>query len=87
MYLVLAAANRDPDRFGGPDRLGRPDNRHLSFSNGVRFCLAAPLARLEGEVAIGVLVRRLPALRLDTGTVEWRPNPALRGPVCLPVAY
>jgi cytochrome P450 len=89
VYLVLAATNRDPDRFADPDQLdlGRSNNRHLSFGTGPHFCLGAPLARLEGEVAIGTLVRRLPALRLDTGTVEWRPNPMLRGPACLPVAY
>ncbi|MGH8885799.1 MAG: cytochrome P450 [Egibacteraceae bacterium] len=86
---VVGAANRDPDRFADPDRLdlGRPDNRHLSFSGGPHFCLGAPLARLEGEVAIGALVRRLPALRLDTDTIEWRPKPALRGLERLPVAY
>ncbi len=86
---VLAAANRDPDCFPDPDRLdlGRANNRHVSFGNGPHFCLGAPLARLEGEVAIGALVRRLPALRLDTDTIEWRPKPALRGLERLPVAY
>ncbi|MGH3688138.1 MAG: cytochrome P450 [Pseudonocardiaceae bacterium] len=86
---LLAAANRDPDWFPDPDRLdlGRANNRHLSFGNGPHFCLGAPLARLEGAVAIGALVRRLPALRLDTETVEWRPKPALRGLERLPVAY
>jgi cytochrome P450 len=86
---VLAAANRDPDCFPDPNRLdlGRANNRHVSFGNGPHFCLGAPLARLEGEVAIGALVRRLPALRLDTDTIEWRPKPALRGLERLPVAY
>ncbi|MBV9164128.1 MAG: cytochrome P450 [Pseudonocardiales bacterium] len=86
---VLAAANRDPDYFPDPDRLdlGRANNRHVSFGNGPHFCLGAPLARLEGEVALGALVRRLPALRLDTETIEWRPKPALRGLERLPVAY
>lgn len=89
VFAVLGAANRDPDRFSDPDRLdlGRADNQYLSFGNGPHFCLGAPLARLEGEVAIGALVRRFPALRLDTDTVEWRPNPALRGLESLPVAY
>jgi cytochrome P450 len=89
VFLVLAAANRDPDRFYDPDRLDltRPDNRHLSFGTGPHFCLGAPLARLEGEVAIGTLVRRLPTLRLDTETVQWRPNPVLRGLARLPLAY
>ncbi|MBV9164320.1 MAG: cytochrome P450 [Pseudonocardiales bacterium] len=89
VYLVLAAANRDPDRFPDPDQLdlSRSDNRHLSFGTGPRFCLGAPLARMQGEIAIGTLVQRLPALRLDTEAVQWQPNPMLRGPACLPLAY
>ncbi|MGH8904263.1 MAG: cytochrome P450 [Egibacteraceae bacterium] len=89
VFLLLGAANHDPDLFADPDRLdlGRPDNRHLSFGNGPHFCLGAPLARLEGEVAIGTLTRRLPGLRLDTDLPEWRPNPMLRGLERLPVAY
>jgi cytochrome P450 len=89
VFPVLGAANRDPDQFADPDRLdlGRIDNRHLSLSNGPHFCLGAPLARLEGEIAIGTLVRRLPRLRLDTDTLEWRPSPGLRGLEALPVAY
>ena len=86
---VLAAANRDPDCFLNPDQLnlGRAHNRHLSFGNGPHFCLGAPLARLEGEIAIGALIRRLPALRLATETITWRPKPALRGLETLPVTY
>lgn len=86
---VLAAANRDPDCFPDPDRLdlGRTNKRHLSFGNGPHFCLGAPLARLESEVAIGALARRLPALRLATETVTWRPKPAFRGLEALPLAY
>jgi cytochrome P450 len=86
---MLGAANHDPDRFDDPDQLdvGRSNNRHLSFGNGPHFCLGAPLARLEGEIAIGTLVRRLPRLRLDTETLEWRPNLLLRGLNALPVAY
>ncbi len=87
--LVLAAANRDPDCFPDPNRLdlSRTNNRHVSFGNGPHFCLGAPLARLETEVAIGALVRRLPALRLATETLTWRPKPAFRGLEALPVAY
>jgi len=86
---VLAAANRDPNCFPNPDRLDlhRTNNRHLSFGNGPHFCLGAPLARLEGEVAIGTLIRRLPTLRLATETITWRPKPALRGLEALPVTY
>ncbi|MGH8930518.1 MAG: cytochrome P450 [Egibacteraceae bacterium] len=86
---VLAAANRDPARFPEPDRLdlARPVPRHVSFGNGPHFCIGARLARLEGEVAIRALVQRLPDLRLDCETVEWRPNPNFRGLAALPVAY
>jgi cytochrome P450 len=87
--VVLGAANRDPDRFADPDRLdvSRADHRHVGFGNGPHFCLGAPLARLEVEVAIGKLVRRLPGLRLDTDTLQWRPKPALRGLESLPIVY
>jgi cytochrome P450 len=89
IYLVLAATNRDPDRFIDPDRLDvtRRDNRHLSFGIGAHFCLGAPLSRLEAEIAIGMLLRRLPTLRLDTEALQWWPNPVQRGLIRLPLAY
>lgn len=91
LCLLTAAANRDPERFPDPDRFDprRPDNRHLSFGHGIHFCLGAPLARLETEIAVGSLLRRFPNLRLavDDKFLEWRPNPALRGLVALPLVY
>jgi hypothetical protein len=86
---VLAAANRDPERFADPDRLDitRPDNRHLSFGGGIHFCLGAPLARLEGEVALRALVQRLPRLSLATAEPRWRPNTFLHGLESLPVSF
>ncbi|MEU9117348.1 cytochrome P450 [Streptomyces sp. NPDC048483] len=88
-YLVLASANRDPDRFADPDRLDltRPGNRHLGFGNGPHFCLGAPLARLETELAIGTLVRKAPGLRLGADELAWRPNPLQRRLCALPLAY
>ncbi|MGH8929382.1 MAG: cytochrome P450 [Egibacteraceae bacterium] len=87
--VVLGAANRDPDQFADPDRLDfhRADHRHVGFGNGPHFCLGAPLARLEVEIAIGKLLRRLPGVRLDTDALQWRPKPALRGLESLPLVY
>ena len=86
---LLGAANRDPDQFPEPDRLdlGRRDNRHLAFGWGVHFCLGAPLARLEGQLAFATLLRRLPRLALATERVEWRQTATLRGLAALPVRF
>lgn len=90
VYLFLAATNRDPERFADPDRLDltRAGNRHLSFGNGPHFCLGGPLAKLQAEVALGTLVRRLPGMRLAEGPpLEWRPNPLQRRLSVLPITY
>src|SRR5262249_24983599 len=70
----IGAASRDPAHFPDPDRLDitRRDNRHVAFGFGIHFCLGAPLARLEGQIAIGTLLRRMPGLGLATCTPEWR---------------
>ena len=86
---LLGAANRDPGQFPEPDRLdlGRRDNRHLAFGWGIPFCLGAPLARLEGQLAFGTLLRRLPNLALAAERVEWRQTATLRGLGALPVHF
>ena len=79
--LILGAANRDPAQFPEPDRLDitRRDNRHLAFGWGARYCLGAPLACVEGQIAIGTLVRRLPKLELASDPPEWRNTIETRG--------
>jgi cytochrome P450 len=86
---ILGAANRDPAIFAeaGSLRLTRQPNRHLAFGFGLHFCVGAPLARLEGPIAIGTVLRRLPGLRLAAETVEWQPHGLLRGLAALPARF
>ncbi|HSE93732.1 MAG TPA: cytochrome P450 [Methylomirabilota bacterium] len=85
----IGAADRDPAQFPEPDRLdiARADNRHIAFGWGIHFCLGAPLARLEGQIAIGTLVRRLPKLALAVDRPEYRQSLTLRGLQALPVSF
>lgn len=89
--VVLGSANRDRAQFAHAEKLDlqRPDNRHLAFGYGVHYCVGAPLARMEGRIALNTLVQRLPNLRLaaPVETLQWRFNPILRGMHHLPVAW
>ena len=89
VIAVMAAGNRDPERFPDPDRLdlARTDNRHLAFGWAAHFCFGAPLARIEGQIAFATILRRLPGLRLEPGPLVWRENLGLRGLTALPVAF
>lgn len=89
VMAVMAAGNRDPDRFPDPDRLdlSRQDNRHLAFGWAAHFCFGAPLARMEGQIAFSTLLRRLPDLALAADHVAWRENLGLRGLNALPVTF
>jgi cytochrome P450 len=90
VIAVMGAANRDPERFPEPDRLEieRPDNRHVAFGWAAHFCFGAHLARLEGQIAIATLLRRLPDLALDSAVPPvWRHNLGLRGLTALPLRF
>jgi cytochrome P450 len=90
VLCLLGAANRDPSVYPEPDRLDvtRRNIRPLSFGGGIHFCLGAQLARIEAEVAIATLLRRLPGLRLDDADhPEWRPTFVLRGLQRLPASW
>jgi len=89
IVAVLAAANRDPNRFPYPDRLDllRTDNRHLAFGWAAHFCFGAPLARMEGQIAFHSLLRRLSRPALLDDALEWRANAGLRGLTALEVGF
>jgi cytochrome P450 len=88
VVCAIGAANRDPAHFPDPDRLdiGRRDNRHVAFGFGIHFCLGAPLARLEGQIAVGSLLRRFRQLSLEAERPTWRLSSTLRGLTALPVS-
>lgn len=89
LLLLLGAANRDPDAFDDPEDLDitRTEVNHLSFSQGIHFCLGAALARLEGRVALSALLRRCVNIGLATDALEWRYGATLRGLTTLPVTF
>jgi cytochrome P450 len=87
--FVLAAANRDPAQYPDPDRLDviRPESRHASFGYGIHFCLGAPLARLEGQLALTTVLRRFPDLGLALDAPQWHESLVFRGLKTLPVTF
>ncbi|GIF06881.1 cytochrome P450 family protein [Actinoplanes siamensis] len=89
VLISLLSVNRDDDRFTDPDTFepSRADGGHLSFGHGIHFCLGAPLARLEGQIAIGRLLARYPDIRLAGPWQElrWRPGLLMHGLTTLPV--
>jgi cytochrome P450 len=91
LIVILAAANRDEGRFDSPETflMDRQPNPHVAFGKGIHYCLGAPLARLEGEIALNTLFRRLPGLQLDIRPEElvWREVPLFHSLVCLPVKW
>ncbi|MEV7391228.1 MULTISPECIES: cytochrome P450 [unclassified Streptomyces] len=89
VMIGLTAAGRDGDRYPEPDRFDvRRDNRgHLAFGHGIHYCLGAPLARLEGRIALRSLLERAPDLNLDGPPGEWLPGTLMRGVRRLPVRW
>lgn len=89
--MVCSRANRDASQFEDPERLdlGREKNRHLAFGQGIYYCLGAPLARLEGQIALRKLLDRMPTLRMAVpeSSLHWRPGLNLRGLDQLPVVW
>jgi len=86
---VIGSANRDPEAFPDPDRLdlGRTPNRHQSFGRGIHFCLGAPLARLEAQLALKGLLEAFPELEFAAEAPTWRPATMFRGLERFPVAF
>jgi len=88
---LLLAANRDPEVFAEPDTfdIGRDPNPHIAFGQGIHFCIGAPLARIEGAIAIMKLIERFPNLRLnaDPKSLQWGPDIIFQSLSALPLRY
>jgi cytochrome P450 len=90
LFPFVAAANRDPEMFPDPDRfdIHRTEaGRHVTFGYGIHFCLGAPLARLEGEIAFTALLRRFESFVLEEPRPVWSDSLNVRGVEALPVAF
>jgi cytochrome P450 len=89
LWLILGAANRDPDVFPDPDRLDvtRKHTHQIAFGQGIHFCPGAPLARIEGQIAFTALIRRFAEFRLATDRLVWLPKLPNRGLKELPVVF
>ncbi|GCE07704.1 cytochrome P450 family protein [Dictyobacter aurantiacus] len=91
ILVSLAAANHDDEAFVDAEHLDitRRENAHLAFGKGIHYCIGAPLARMEGQIAIGSLLRRFPAIKLsvDPATLTWRPGSIALGLNHLPVSF
>jgi pimeloyl-[acyl-carrier protein] synthase len=89
VFLSLAGANRDPLQFPDPDRfdITRDAGKHIAFAYGIHYCVGAPLARLEGQIAVNTMLRRLPDLKLNQAGIRREPSLLLRGLTALPVTF
>jgi len=89
--VLIASGDRDDAQFSQPDVLDvtRAIDKHLAFGQGIHYCLGAPLARLEGQIALESLLHRLPDLHLAVApeAIQWRGNLVLRGPASIPIAF
>jgi len=90
VMIALLGANRDDRRFNGPERLdvSRTPNAHLAFGHGIHYCVGAPLARLEAQIAFDRLLAPFDRMRLpDDARLEYRNSTLMRGLKSLPVLF
>ena len=87
--MCYGSANRDPEQFDEPNRLDikRADNRHAAFAQGLHFCLGAALARMEGQIAIGTMIGRMPDIKLEAKDLERNPSLVFWGLKALHVSF